>query len=242
MTRPVRCVLFDVDGTLIDTWDLYIESFLRSLETHVGRRLTLEELAAMHPTSELRVLRQVLASDEELPAAHEGFLAHMRALHPELYAGVYDGVPQMLDALRAKGVALGLVTGKSRGAWAVTAPVAALGEFAVAIMDDDVPEPKPAPDGLLAALARLPADPAETVYVGDSVNDARAARAAGVRFAAALWGKSPVERPRFEEKVAVEGAWALVPDPAALVELLSAGACHPFRGPSRRCTIRPNLG
>lgn len=219
---PVRCVLFDVDGTLVDTWDLYIESFLRSLETHVGRRITLQELAAMHPTSELRVLRQVLASDEELPEAHEGFLAHMRSLHPELFAGVYDGVPEMLAVLRQRGLVLGLVTGKSSGAWAVTAPVAGLGEFAVAIMDDDVEHPKPSPDGLLAALARLPADPAETVYVGDSVADARAAREAGVRFAAALWAKSDAERRHFVERVAAEGAWALVPEPAALVELFGA--------------------
>lgn len=218
--RPVRCVLFDVDGTLIDTWDLYIESFLRSLEVHVGRRLTLAELAAMHPTSELRVLRQVLERDDDLPGAHEGFLAHMRALHPELFAGVYDGVPGMLDALRARGLVLGLVTGKSRGAWAVTAPVAGLGEFAVAVMDDDVEHPKPAPDGLLAALTALSAEPDETVYVGDSVNDARAARAAGMRFAAALWAKSDTERQVFVERVAAEGAWALVPEPAALVELL----------------------
>ena len=213
-------MLFDVDGTLIDTWDLYIESFLRSLETHVGRRLTLEELAALHPTSELRVLRQVLASDDELPQAHEGFLAHMRSLHPALFAGVYDGVPGMLAALRTRGLVLGLVTGKSRGAWAVTAPVANLGDFAVAIMDDDVADPKPAPDGLRAALARLAVDPHETVYVGDSVNDGRAARAAGIRFVAALWAKSDAERVPFVEKVSAEGAWALAADPAAVVALL----------------------
>ncbi len=216
----LRWVLFDVDGTLIDTWDLYIETFLRALEAHVGRRLTLEELAAMHPTSELRVLRQVLESDEELPEAHDHFLGHMRSLHPELFAGVYDGVPEMLAALRANGLILGLVTGKSRGAWAVTAPVVALGEFAVAIMDDDVEHPKPAPEGILAALARLDADPAATLYVGDSMNDMRAAQAAHVRFAAALWAKSDEERPRFVEKVEAAGAWALLPQPASLVELL----------------------
>ncbi len=217
-------MLFDVDGTLIDTWDLYIESFLRSLETHVGRRLTLEELAALHPTSELRVLRQVLVSDDELPQAHDGFLSHMRSLHPELYAGVYEGVAEMLAELRKRSLVLGLVTGKSRGAWAVTAPVADLGEFAVAIMDDDVEHPKPAAEGLLAALAALPADPDETVYVGDSVNDARAARAADVRFVAALWAKSEAERALFVEQVSAEGAWALAPDPGALVLLLDGAA------------------
>ena len=217
---PVRWVLFDVDGTLIDTWDLYIETFLRALEAHVGRRLTLEELAALHPTSELRVLRQVLASDDELPDAHRDFLGHMRVLHPELFAGVYPGVPAMLAALRERGLVLGLVTGKSRGAWAVTAPIAALGDFATTVMDDDVAHPKPAPEGILAAVEQLDADPAATVYVGDTVNDARAARAAGVRFAAALWAKSDEERAAFIEKIQAEGAWVLVPEPAALVELL----------------------
>ena len=216
----VQWVLFDVDGTLIDTWDLYIETFLRALEVHVGRRLTLEELAALHPTSELRVLRQVLSSDEELPEAHDAFLAHMRSLHPELFAGVYHGVAEMLAALRARRMILGLVTGKSRGAWEVTAPVAALGDFAVAIMDDDVEHPKPAPDGILEAVARLEADPAATLYVGDSVNDMRAAQAAGVRFAAAMWEKPDDERPSFVEKVTAEGAWALLPEPAALVDVL----------------------
>jgi pyrophosphatase PpaX len=217
---PVRWVLFDVDGTLIDTWDLYIESFLRSLGDLLGRPLTLEELAAMQPTSELKVLRQVLSSDEELPDAHEGFLAHMRALHPELFAGVYPGVPEMLAALRERGVVLGIVTGKSRGAWSVTAPLVALGDFAVAVMDDDVQQPKPAPEGILTAVQRLNADPAATLYVGDTVNDARAARAAGVHFAAALWAKSDEERPTFVAKVRAEGAWALVSEPAALVEVV----------------------
>jgi pyrophosphatase PpaX len=221
---PLRWVLFDVDGTLIDTWDLYIESFLRSLGDLLGRPLTLEELAAMHPTSELRVLRQVLSSDEELPDAHDGFLAHMRALHPELFAGVYDGVPEMLAGLRERGVVLGIVTGKSRGAWSVTAPLVALGDFAVAVMDDDVQQPKPAPEGILTAVERLHADPGATLYVGDSVNDARAARAAGVRFAAALWAKSDEERPTFIHTVRAEGAWALVPEPVMLVALLDGGS------------------
>jgi HAD superfamily hydrolase (TIGR01509 family) len=216
----VRWVLLDVDGTLIDTWDLYIETFLRSMEDIVGRRLSFEELLALHPTSELRVLRQALDSDDELPGAHEGFLAHMRDLHPELFAGVYDGVPEMLDGLRRQGLVIGLVTGKSRGAWAVTEPVVSLGDFAVAIMDDDVRHPKPSPEGILAAVARLGAVPGATVYVGDSVADARAARAAGVRFAAALWAKSDHERPDFVEKVTNEGAWALLPAPGALVELV----------------------
>jgi HAD superfamily hydrolase (TIGR01509 family) len=220
----VRWVLFDVDGTLVNTWELYIEAFLSALEDLVGRRLTPAELAQMHPTSELRVLREVLASDDELPAAHEGFLAHLSRLHPELFAGVYDGVPEMLDQLRERGMTLGLVTGKSRGAWAVTAPVAALGDFAVAIMDDDVAEPKPAPEGILAAVAGLGATLEATVYVGDAVNDARAARAAGVRFAAALWAKPERERETFVEKVRAEGVWALLPEPAALVELLDGGA------------------
>ena len=73
----------------------------------------------------------------------------------------------------------------------------------------------------MAALNALGANADETVYVGDSVNDARAAEAAGVRFAAALWAKSESERTRFVEMVTAEGVWELLPEPAALVRLLN---------------------
>ena len=57
----IRCVLFDLDGTLVDTRELYIEAYTRTLESHVGRRLTLDEPIGPGPVSELRLFRRALS-------------------------------------------------------------------------------------------------------------------------------------------------------------------------------------
>jgi HAD superfamily hydrolase (TIGR01509 family) len=103
---------------------------------------------------------------------------------------VYDGVPEMLAALRAAGYPLGIVTGKGRHAWEVTDRELGLGAFAVVVTDDDVAAPKPDPQGLLAAARELGMAPGELVYVGDSTGDLAAGRAAGMRTAAVLWPKT----------------------------------------------------
>jgi HAD superfamily hydrolase (TIGR01509 family) len=215
-------VLLDLDGTLIDTWNLYIECYLRTLEPYTGRRLSYDELRSLHPTSELRAFGRVV-SPERVAEAHAQFLRHYRLLHAGLCGGVYAGVPEALAVLRAADLTVGLVTGKSHGAWAITRELLSLGDFAVFVGDEDVSEPKPSPEGLRLAVQRLGIGPGDAVYVGDSVNDAQAARAAGLRFVAALWAKSPEELPGFLERVRQHEVWAEAATPAALVEVVASG-------------------
>src|SRR5690606_30817313 len=115
--------------------------------------------------------------------------------------GVYPGGPEMLAALRATGVRLGIVTGKSRRSWELTRERTALGPFDVLVFDDDVAEPKPDPEGIRIALDRLGAEPSEAVYIGDSGTDIEAAVAAGVRPAAALWAKKEADHEAFLRRV-----------------------------------------
>jgi phosphoglycolate phosphatase/pyrophosphatase PpaX len=221
VSSAIRHVLFDLDGTLVNTWALYLESYLRTLEPYVGRRMSYDEIRTLHPTSEVRALHQVVPADA-IAEAHETLLGHYRALHTTHFAGSYPGVPEMLEGLRALGLTLGIVTGKSRGAWEITHQAAGLGDFAVFVGDDDVQEAKPSPDGLHLALERLGAVPEETLYVGDSASDAVAARDAGIRFAAALWAKRPADLPGFLAHIREVGVWVELPDPQRLVTILAA--------------------
>jgi phosphoglycolate phosphatase/pyrophosphatase PpaX len=108
----------------------------------------------------------------------------------------------MLAALRSAGIPLGVVTSKGRRAWEVTTVRIDLGDFAVVVTEDDVREPKPHPEGLLAAAAALGLPPAEVAYVGDSTGDLQAGRAAGMPVGAALWPKTaPGERELFLERI-----------------------------------------
>ncbi|MFL5382357.1 MAG: HAD family hydrolase [Longimicrobiaceae bacterium] len=198
---PPRAILFDLDGTLIDTYRLYGESFRRALTPYLGREPSWEEMLARGPGSERSFLLGWLGR-EAGERCHADFGRHYEELHGALHEGIYDGVPEMLAALRAAGYPLGVVTGKGRHAWTVTEREMGLGAFDVVVTDDDVAAPKPDPEGLLAAARALGLPPGEIVYLGDSAGDLEAGRAAGMRTAAVLWPKTAEgEAERFVKKV-----------------------------------------
>lgn len=197
-------VLFDLDGTLIDTKRLYLECYRRAVEPRLARRPSDAELMALRPRSELRFLGE-LVDAADLDACLADFWAHYDTLHGSHFGGVYDGVPALLESLRTARHPMGIVTGKSRRSWEITAPVAALGPFDVIVVDDDVPAAKPDPHGIRVALERLGTQPARAIYVGDTLSDALAARAAGVQPVAATWGRRS-DPQGFADRAAAQGA------------------------------------
>lgn len=194
MTPAPRCVLFDLDGTLIDTYSLYMEAFRSTFEPHFKRRLSDAELLALDPYAEQRLLLNVLP-ETEFDEYFELFLTHYARLHEPLFEGAYDGVVDMLRALQNGGYLLGVVTGKSREAWRITATRmeedAFDDFFDVVLTDDDVQLPKPSPEGILLALDTLEIQPGQAMYIGDSQRDCDAAQAAGLPFGVALWSHVP---------------------------------------------------
>jgi phosphoglycolate phosphatase/pyrophosphatase PpaX len=195
-------IVFDVDGTLIDTYRLYMEAYRRALAPVVGYPPDDEEIFARRGGSSERGILRGWVGDERLEECHADLCRHYEELHPVLSEGFYEGAREMLTALRAAGYPLGVVTSKGRRAWEVTASAIDLGDFAVVITEDDVAEPKPHPEGLVAAAAALALPPEKVVYVGDSSGDLRAGRAAGMMVGAALWPKTaPGERESFLERI-----------------------------------------
>lgn len=210
MAQDTHALLFDVDGTLIDTYHLYLESYRRALAPHLGYAPADEEILARRPSSERRFLSDWVG-DDQAAACHARLCEHYEELHGALCEGLYEGVREMLAHLRSVGIPVGVVTGKGRRAWQVTRSALHLPDFDVVVTDDDVDHPKPHPAGLLAALEVLRVDPAAAVYIGDSASDLQAGRAAGVRVGAALWPKTaPGERDRFVDQIlALQPDWLL---------------------------------
>jgi phosphoglycolate phosphatase/pyrophosphatase PpaX len=172
----IKAVIWDVDGTLISTKDLYIESYRRALQPFIGRLLTEAELLQLRLHSELAVLRS--QSGDSFEACMVEFRRHYAELHATHFGGVYDGIVDTLEQLRGLGIRNGIVTGKSRSSWEITLAEIELGDFDVVIVDDDVAHPKPDPEGILAALDHLGVQPRDAIYVGDSPGDMEAALAA----------------------------------------------------------------
>jgi pyrophosphatase PpaX len=179
-------VLFDLDGTLIDSGDLILASFKHATQTVLGRSYPDDELMANvggHGIdTQMRVFDEARA-DELVRAYRE----HNRGIYQGVRA--FDGVETVLERLSAEGRRLGLVTVKSRPTVEVTFDVLPIGRyFQTVVTGDDTVRHKPYPEPLLLALDQLGARPSSAAYVGDSPFDIGAARAAGVASVAVAWG------------------------------------------------------
>jgi pyrophosphatase PpaX len=202
----VRCetVLFDLDGTLIDSGAIILASMRHAAETVLERRIADEELMAAVGGPGL--VAQMRALDpERVDELVRVYREHNEPLHAELQA--CEGILGVLPELRRRGARLGIVTAKRlatvRLAFDVISDLEAY--FDVVVGSDETERHKPHPDPILLALERLPASPDTAAYVGDSPFDVQAAKAAGVRAVAVTWG-----RIHDEERLAREEPDALV--------------------------------
>ena len=189
-------VLFDLDGTLIDSIQLIIDSYHHTLEAHgLPPRTDQEWLDGIG--TPLRVQFAEWAHDEERMEAMIATYRDYNIFHHDSRVTVYPGVVEMVQTVRAAGCRTGLVTSKNRvGAFRGLRLAGLEDAMDVVIGADDVTHPKPHREPVDMAVARLGADSSTTVYVGDSVHDMHSGRSAGVRTAAVLWG--PFRRPDLE--------------------------------------------
>lgn len=186
LARRPRVVIFDLDGTVVDSVELIVESFQHAVRTVLGEELSREELIA-HVGKPLREQMLVLDPEraDELVSAYRDYnhREHDRMLR------LYPGMSELLHGLRQAGVSLGLVTSKSRPTTQMAFDLTGIGSlFSAVVCADDTLRNKPFPDPILHCLEMLAASPEEAVYIGDSPFDVRAAKAAGVPALAVGWG------------------------------------------------------
>lgn len=182
---PIKAVLFDLDGTLLDTApDLH--AAVSSMLTDLGRPPL--PLAAVHAyvgrgigNLVKRSLAGSLDVDEDAPPPADALASFKRHYAREngRKSIVYPGVIEGLEALRAMHLPMAVITNKAS---AFTLPLLELTGLAkyfdVIVSGDDLPKIKPDPMSLVWVCGRFNVSPADALFIGDSVNDFRAARAA----------------------------------------------------------------
>jgi pyrophosphatase PpaX len=180
-------VLFDLDGTLIDSGPIILASMQHATRTVLGREIAYEELAATVGGQGL-VTQMEAIDPERADDLVEAYRLHNDPLHDTLEA--FDEVLALLPRLRAEGRTLGIVTAKRhRTVGLALERFPELREnFSVVIAHEDTERHKPDPDPVLAAADRLGVDIARVAYVGDSPFDIRAAKSAGAFAVGVGWG------------------------------------------------------
>ena len=204
----INLLLFDFDGTLVNTTPLILRTFRATWERVFGfvlddacyiRTFGMLLPAAIKVLIEQGLAEERIARPDDLPKfldakAEEALLAYRafnRQWHDEMIRP-FDGVDETLRELKARGFKLGVVSSKMRAGLERGLNLYRMAElFDVVIAGDDCENHKPHPEPLLRAIEKVKASRSETIYIGDSTHDIIAGRAARIMTAAATWGPFP---------------------------------------------------
>ncbi len=183
--------VFDLDGTLIDSRRDLADSANEMLDGYGALPLGEEQIASMVGCGAPTLVKRVItAADVEAPL--EEALARFLAAYDERlthHTRPYDGIPELLDELRSRPVAMALLTNKPLAQSVRILDVFGLSKYFQWVVGGNGPWPrKPEPDGMQFLMREAAAQPSETVLIGDSMVDLQTSRNAGVRICLARYG------------------------------------------------------
>ena len=191
--RLPSTLLWDIDGTLIDTTALIVASLDFVYKRYFGRTLPADDIRALIGTplyKQIRVFGELETFGVDERAIMADFIAFYEANRNQ--ERILEDVTAILIEGKQRGLPTALVTSKNQEELDNTLPRLHIAEYVdFAITADDVTHPKPNPEGMRLVLSRLniPAEhAASAVYIGDTVHDMQAAHAAGVQSIGVTWG------------------------------------------------------
>jgi HAD superfamily hydrolase (TIGR01509 family) len=193
---PVEAVMFDMDGTLVDSRQAIVSSYHDASEQVLGHRHPTDE-AELEEILKLRGIEafpRVTGTDD--PAVLVPFSEAFQAAYARHQRSIpaFPGLEEALQELTAMGVKLGIATSKARTRLDLDLERLGLTDyFACTVTGDEVPNGKPAPDPIFAVAEGLGVPIENGLYVGDGENDIRAAHAAGMRAVGVAFGFHPNE-------------------------------------------------
>jgi pyrophosphatase PpaX len=187
-----EAVVFDLDGTVVDSVELIILSFQHAIREVLGREMSREEAIAwvgmpLHEQMER-------FSPEQADELVEVYREFNHREHDRMLT-LYEGIQDLLYTLRKAGVKVGLVTSKSRFTTQMAFDLTGIeAYFDATVCAGEASDNKPSPAPILACLEQLGVEPSAAAYVGDSPSDIQAALAAGVIAIAVTWGVFHADR------------------------------------------------
>lgn len=177
MQSTIKAVLFDLDGTLLDSFGLHYAAY-EVMFAEFGIEMKKELFLRSYSPNWYRTYQAFGLAEEHWPSANDLWLRAAENHVAELFPDVID----VLDQLSAE-FELGIVTSGSKSRVLRDMDRLEIHRyFSILVTGDDITEPKPAPQGLQMAMEYLSISPVEAVYVGDAHADFEMSRAAGVLF------------------------------------------------------------
>jgi len=186
MGNEVKAVLFDLDGTILDTNELIIQSFLHALQGAVPEAFGREQIIPCMGQT-LKDQLRLFSGQEDIAVFHAAYREYNDRMHDEMVS-LFPGVDEAVRLLKQHGIKMGIVTTKARRSTERALRMFGLHEYMDAIITlDDVEHAKPHPEPVLKALAAMEAEAERACMVGDSVVDMESALRAGAIPVGVAW-------------------------------------------------------
>lgn len=187
----IKAVLFDFDGTLINTNELIFDSYKYAFKTVLNREIGMAEMLSMYGRPLKAALMKYGEVADELIRVYREF----NETRHDMLAKPFDGACEGVSALRRGGFKLGIVTSKRRELLMRGLRIMGLeNSFDVLITPEDTEKSKPDPEPISIACEKLGIEPHEAIYIGDSEFDLAAGNAAGTMICAVNYSVTPKTR------------------------------------------------
>ncbi|WP_236173048.1 N-acetylmuramic acid 6-phosphate phosphatase MupP [Pseudomonas pseudonitroreducens] len=223
MNRMLRAVLFDMDGTLLDTAPDFIAVCQAMLVAHGRAPIDDQRIQDVVSGGARAMVAATFDMDPEAPGfepLRQEFLDRYQE-HCAVFTRPYDGMAELLESIERSRLIWGVVTNKPvRFAAPIMEQLGLAERSAVLVCPDHVTKSKPDPEMLLLACSQLNIDPSEVLFIGDDLRDIESGRAAGTKTAAVRYGYiHPDDNP------AHWGADVIVDHPRDLLAVLDRALC-----------------
>ncbi|MBP1964161.1 HAD family hydrolase [Paenibacillus aceris] len=178
-------IIFDVDGTLIDTEEAVLGSLQKLLKTDYNKEVDLSELIFVLGIPGTVSLPKL--GIDNIDKANERWNFFMKDFYHSIH--VFNGINNLMDTLKNKGIVQGIVTSKTKEELQDDfVPFGLMKYLTYIVCADDTNKHKPNPEPILKFLENSKAEPSSSIYIGDTIYDSECARDSGVDFGLALWG------------------------------------------------------
>ena len=183
--KTYRAIVYDIDGTLLNTRDMNLYPLLRIIKEELGQDWTYDQVKKYLAYTGMQVMAELGVRDPE--GVYARWVRYVNE-YPEP-ASVFPGLEAVLPVLHRAGILQAIVSSKMHAQFEIDmAGKGILPYFATAVLEEDTVLHKPNPEPLLLCLEQLGTAPENAIYIGDMPSDCVAAKRAGMDFALARWG------------------------------------------------------
>jgi HAD superfamily hydrolase (TIGR01509 family) len=178
-------IIFDIDGTILQSNKLIFASFNYVSEKYLGKKVTDKDIIALFGPTEQVIMEQIFK--DNFKNAMSDYYQFYRENHKKM-TQVFDGIIDLIDELKKRGVLLSIYTGKGNGSTDITLDELDIkNKFDMIVTGDDIEGHKPSPEGVELFVNKYNLNRKRVLMIGDAPPDVTAAKVTGIKIASVLW-------------------------------------------------------